>query len=103
MAGSSVFNTQWLELYQNFITKVYDTNNFEELELVTKLLQFARENCIRPEMQAGGNQLSSKDCNHSFTADINGHFFRQTCCVKHKIIDKLGTGLFKEEFKSPET
>ena len=54
------------------------------------------ESCIGPERKAVWQQLRSKDCTNSFTADIVGKVFPRMCCEKHKEHDKWEAGLFKE-------
>ena len=96
-----------LELYYNFFTRFCDVNKFEELEIDTDSLYIALaekklEDCIRCEMRAEWQTLRSNDCADSFTADAVAKFFPRTSCVKLKQHNKIGPGLFAEEFRCTE-
>ena len=81
-----------LELYYKFFSKFCDVSKFKDLEMDTDSLYLALaemelEDCIRPEMtemKTEWEQLRSKDCSDSFTADVSGNFFPRMCCGKHK-------------------
>ena len=67
---------QMLELYDNFFIKFCDVNEFEELEKDTVSLRLAPavkelEDCVRPGMKTEWEQLRSKDCKYSLTADAS--------------------------------
>ena len=47
-------------------------------------------------------QLWSRDCIDSFTADASGSLFPWMCCDKHKKYDQREAGLFKEEIRCKE-
>ena len=96
-----------LELYYNFLTKLNDVINFEDLEMDTDsvyraLAEKELDDFIRPELRAEWPRLRSNDCVKSFAADAVAIFFPRTSCVKHKQHDKRVPGLFKDEFRSTE-
>ena len=53
---------------------------------------------ILPEKRAEWDQLRSKGCTDTFTANATDNVSRRTCCNAHKKHDKREPGLFKEEF-----
>ena len=55
------------------------------------------EDCTGPEMKVEWEQLRSKDCTQSLTADAVGSLLPQIGCGKHKK-DNRERGLFKKEF-----
>ena len=67
------------------------------------LAQTELEDCIRPELRAEWEQMRSKDCTYSFTADAVENFFPRSCCDKHKknmtgeslIFSKRSSGAWK--------
>ena len=104
--GSLSFKTQDYECWNCTKTKFCQVNKFEVLERDTDSLNLAfakkeLEECIRLEMKAEWEQLRSKDCTDSFTADAVENF-PPLCCDKHRKHDKREPGLFKEEFRCSE-
>ena len=53
-------------------------------------------------MKAEWEQLRSKDCTDSFTADAVESLFPRMCCDKQKKHDEWKPGLFKEEIRCSE-
>ena len=96
-----------LTLQNNFFTNFCDENKFEEMEMDTDSLYLALaekelEDCVRLEMKTKWEQLRSKYCTDSFTADAAGNLSPRMCRDKHKKFDKRKPGLFKEEFRCTE-
>ena len=96
-----------LELYYNFLKKFCDSDKYEKLEIDTDCLYLALsdenlEDVILPEKRAEWNQLRSKNCTDSFTAETTGNFFPRTCCNAYKKHDKREPDLFKEEIRCAE-
>ena len=60
------------------------------------------EDVILPEKPAEWDQLRSKDCTDSFTANAIDNFFPRTCCNVHNKHDRREPGLFKDEFRCAE-
>ena len=96
-----------LGLFYNFFTKMCDTEKYDELEMDTDFLYLALseeilEDVIFPKKRAELDQLLSRDCTDSFTANAASNFFPRICCNAHKKHDKRESGLFKEEFRCSE-
>ena len=69
--------------------KFCDVDKFEKFEIDTDsrylaLAEKELENSKRPGKKAEWEQLRSRDCTNTFTADAVGIFFLRMCCDKHK-------------------
>ena len=98
-----------LENYYNCFKKFCDTDNYEELEMVTDFLYLALsdenlEDVILPGKWAEWNQLRSKDCTDNFTANATVNFSPELAVMatRHKKHDKREPSLFKKEFRCAE-
>ena len=89
-----------LKVPYNFSTKFRDADKFEELgmgrdSLYLALAEKELEDCIRPQMEAEWERLSSKYCTDSFTSESVSNLFPRRCCNKHEKHNRE-PGLFKE-------
>ena len=59
--------------------------------------------CIREEFKVEWELRRTEVWKDDFTANATTNFFPRTCCTEHQKHDKREPGLFKEEFRCPET
>jgi len=96
-----------LKLYYNYIDYFISRKNYQLLEMDTDALYLSisgpnMDSVIKPHRKAEYNAITYNNCNDCDIEGDDKNYMPRLCCEKHKKIDTLVLGLFKEEWKGNE-